>query len=327
VSLLAAILASAFLLDYFLGDPVYSLHPVRGIGLLIRYIEHILRRTGMKGVCGGLVLLISVVAVAVIVYGLIRLGLTKVHGLAVMAFDVFVVYSCLALRDMVRHALPIADALNMNDISGARELVQRIVGRDASQLDRSRIARATVESVGESFVDGFFSPVFWFLVFGIMGTCLGNPLPYAVAGIVVYRCVNTLDSMVGYRNEEYEKFGRFSARSDDVLNFIPARLSLLLFVPVAFLCGMDARKGWQTAVRDRLKHASPNSAHAESFLAGVLNLRLGGPTIYSHGTIEKPWLGNGTDQAQSTHITQACRVVMGAGSLLTIILLVAGYFC
>lgn len=325
--LLIVILGAAFLLDYFLGDPEYPLHPVRGIGGLIRGFEHILRRAGLNGLFGGSVLLLAVVAVSVIIYGLIRMGLASINEWAAVVFDIFTVYSCLALKDMVRHALPIADVLDRNDVSGARELVGRIVGRDTSELDFSQIARATVESVGESFVDGFLAPVFWFLAFGIAGAHLGVPFPCAVAGIIIYRCINTLDSMVGYRNEKYDKFGRFSARADDVLNFIPARLSLLLFVPAALLCGMDARKGWRTAARDRLKHASPNAAHAESFLAGVLDLRLGGPTTYSHGTVDKPWLGTGTDQARSTHITGACRIVTRAGFLSTIIILVTGYFC
>ncbi len=326
MSTVAAILGSAFLLDYFLGDPVYRLHPVRIIGLLIRSVERFLNARHLNGIFGGFLLLAITVTVPVASYAAIRISIASVDTLGVIALDIFLVYSCLALKDMVRHASPISDALTANDLPKARELVQRIVGRDAAQLDSPQIARATVESIGESFVDGFLAPVFWAAAFGLIGLYIGYPLPFAVAGALIYRCVNTLDSMVGYHNEQYERFGTFSAKADDLLNFIPARLSLLLFVPTAALNGFGARDGWRIALRDRLKHASPNSAHAESFMAGALGLRLGGPTTYPHGTVAKPWIGDGTDQADGKHIAQACKMVMSAGSLLILTLLIAGYF-
>ena len=320
------VITCAFLLDYFLGDPVYRLHPVRLIGLLIRSIERLLNAIGINGFFGGLILLLSVLTTATLTYLALHLCLMHLSPWAAMGFDIFLIYSCLALKDMVKHASPIANVLTSNDLPKARALVQRIVGRDASALDSAQIARATIESIAESFVDGFLAPVFWTVALGAMGLYSGAPLPFAVVGILLYRCINTLDSMVGYRNKQYERFGTFSARADDVLNFVPARLSILLFTPAAAACSLSARNGWRIALRDRLKHASPNSAHTESFMAGALDLRLGGPTTYPHGTVDKPWIGDGTDQAEASHIAQACKLVTSAGCLLIFTLLIAGYF-
>ncbi len=320
----AALIASAFLLDWLTGDPAYPLHPVRLIGLLIRALERTIAALRLSGALGGLVLLVSATLLSAGAYLFTRHLISGFGYWAAPALDIYTAYSCIALRDMVNHARPIALAIEKKDIARARQMVQRIVGRDASLLGLPQIASATVESIGESFVDGFLAPVFWAAAGGVAGLYIGAPLPSAVTAIILYRCVNTLDSMVGYRSEKYLRLGMFSARADDILNFIPARLSIPLFVPAAVICGLSAHDGWRIAWRDRLKHASPNSAHAESFLAGALGLRLGGPTVYPHGTVDKPWIGDGNEDADSAHIFKACRLVMSAGALTVIALLAAG---
>jgi len=310
------VLISAFLLDRILGDPRYALHPVRLIGRLITSLESCIRRFGWDSRLGGALLLLASVITVVAAYAAIRFALLCLHTAAPAVLDCFTLYSCIALRDMERHARPIAQALKTGDTDQARTLVGGIVGRDVSKLDASGIARAVVESVSESFLDGFFAPLFWFVAGAVAAQWLPPvSLPVATGAALAYRVVNTLDSMVGYKNDHYRKLGWASAHADDALNFLPARLALPLMVPSAMLCGLNAADGWRVALRDRLKHASPNSAHTESFAAGAIGIRLGGPTVYAHGCIDKPWIGNGTDAVTDSHIVQACRLTACAGGV------------
>ena len=259
-------------------------------------------------------LTITALGLVVLSYWGLRHVLGLCHKWIAIAFDVFMVYSCIALHDLLKHAKPIAEALDRNDLPEARKAVQRMVGRDAAVLDAHGVARAAVESVAEGFLDGVFSPLSWY-VFGAACAFLAHlsPLPWAVTAMLVYRTTNTLDSMVGHQNERYLHFGRVSARLDDVLNFIPARLSVPVLFMASFVCGLNSRAGWKTALRDRLKHPSPNSAHPESFAAGALGIRLGGPLQYPDGMVEKPWLGDGSPDATSKDILSVRRLVLCAG--------------
>jgi len=307
------ILPAAFVLDLFAGDPVYALHPVRLAGRLINWLERHLRRGNLAGFLGGTILLVATNCVMAAGYILLRWIAGRIHPAAVWTLDVFALYSCIALKDLHDHARPVALALGAGNLPAARDAVARMVGRDVTVLDAPGVARAAVESVAESFPDGFLAPVFWYTVFATTGSAEA-----AVLAALVYRTTNTLDSMVGHRNEKYEWFGKASARVDDVLNFIPARISIPFLWAAAVLIGWDAREGRRVAWRDRLKHESPNSAHAESFMAGALGLKLGGPTAYADGIVEKPWLGNGTDSATVEHIMAACRLIFYAGTMAVI---------
>ncbi len=316
----AIVLIVAFLIDCILGDPRYALHPVRLIGRLIAWLESCIRRLEWVSRGGGGLLLVVSVITVLGAYGVVRTALTGLHAVALVVLDCFVVYSCIALRDMERHAVPIAQALNDDDTERARKLLRGIVGRDVSKLDASGIARAAIESVSESFLDGFLAPVSWFAAGAVAAHWLPlNPLPAATGTILIYRVVNTLDSMVGYRSDHHRQLGWASAQADDAMNFIPARLALPLMVPAAVLCRLNASAGWRIALRDRLKHASPNSAHTESFAAGALGVRLGGPTVYAHGRVDKPWIGDGTDSPSDSHIIQACRLTACTGWISTVV--------
>lgn len=317
------VVTTAVVLDLLFGDPAYRLHPVRLIGSLAGTLERELRRLGRPGVGGGLLLLGTVLVFALGVYVAARYAADSLFTGLGIVLDIYVFYSCIALRDMVKHSRPVEHALMRGDTENARRHLQRIVGRDVAQLDRTGIARATVESISEGFVDGFLAPLFWFAAGGLTAGLFGNQSPvFAVATALGYRSVNTLDSMVGYRNARYCLFGRASARGDDILNFLPARLSLAVLWLGAALSGLDAVSGWRTAIRDRLKHSSPNSAHAESFVAGALGVKLGGPTMYPFGIVEKPWLGDGSDSTGPEHIRRACRLTLATGivsSVLTVL--------
>lgn len=313
----AMILSVAFVLDLLFGDPVYRLHPVRCVGYLACFLEHWLRRVHLSGLAGGSLL----VTFSLVVTLAVALGLSTVlqclGSWPAWIWHIYLTTSCIALRDLIDHARPVAAALRAGDLPRARDVVQRIVGRDASRLDEAGIARATVETMAENFVDGLLGPVFWYVV-GAIALRDVNPAAGALAALVGYRVTNTLDSMVGYHNERYFLFGRAAARLDDVLNFIPARLSIPILALSAAACGYDAKNALRIALRDRNKHVSPNSGHPESCMAGALNIRLGGPTIYPHGTVEKPWLGDGDSEVTPFHIDNCCRIVfVAAGVSLT----------
>lgn len=310
----ALLLLAAFVLDLLLGDPRYLLHPVRIIGHTISLMEKVLRSLRCSGILGGGLLAAAVLAIVVLSYWGLRHLLGLLHTRVAIVFDLFMVYSCIALRDLLKHAKPIAEALEKDDSPEARKAVQKIVGRDAAVLDAPGVARAAVESVSEGFLDGVFAPLCWY-VFGAGCAFLAHlsPLPWAVTAVLVYRAANTLDSMVGFQNKRYLYFGRVSAKLDDVLNFIPARLALPVLFMASVVCGLNSRGGWKTALRDRLNHQSPNSAHTESFAAGALGIRLGGPLQYPDGKVEKPWMGDGSSDATGKDILSVCRLVLCAG--------------
>lgn len=297
----ATILLIAFALDLLIGDPVYPLHPIRLIGRLIQTLENVLRRDRLSSVLLPLLSLLISIGLYLTVH--------RMLGSTTWILDLYMVYSLLALGDLIKHARSVEHALK-HSLDQARQKVQWMVGRDPSVLDANGVARATIESVAENFVDGFLSPVFWFTT----GVLIFQTVEAGVALMLVFKVISTLDSMVGYKNERYLILGRVSARLDDMMNFIPARLSIALIT----LCSSDWKNAWHIGWRDRLKHASPNSAHAEAAMAGALGLRLGGPTVYPHGTVEKPWIGDGTPQAGAKEIRLANRIILrcGTGALL-----------
>jgi adenosylcobinamide-phosphate synthase len=286
-----SIILLAFLSDILIGDPEYRWHPVRIIGRGIGFCLRLLKRMGLKGRGAGVILTLSMVFISIAVYALIHFTLLMAHPFASFFFDLFICYSCLALKDLFNHITPVIEALKSDDLKRARMAVRMVVGRDVASLDRSGVTRAAIETLSENFVDGFLSPVFWYVAGCIAGTLGGiEPVFAGVSFMIIFKTASTLDSMTGYKNEEFINIGWAGARLDDVMNFIPARLSLIILFFGAWISGLNPVDGLRAAFRDRLKHDSPNSAHAESFVAGALNIRLGGPAKYSEGIKDKPWL-------------------------------------
>jgi len=291
---LFTVILLGFLLDLSIGDPHYRCHPVRMMGGGITFFERMLRRFRLDGLGGGIVLVLIMEIVSISVYISIRVLLHLIHPIPALCFDVFICYSCLALKDLMDHMKPVISGLASNNLSEAREAVAKVVGRDVRYLDKDGVGRAAVETMAENFVDGFFSPLFWFLAGGILAHILGfSPVMLALGLMIASKVGSTLDSMVGYKSPEYAEFGKAGARLDDVVNFVPARLSLGILFLGAWLSGLHPVNGLRMALKDRTKHDSPNAAHAESFVAGALHIRLGGPTVYHDGLKEKPWLGEG----------------------------------
>jgi adenosylcobinamide-phosphate synthase len=310
------IIAAAFLLDILIGDPSYALHPVRLIGRTIEWLEKTLYRPGRAGFVRGLILAIAVAAITLTFYLGTKTMLRSVHPSAGLTLDIFIVYSCIGFRELLNYAKSIAHALNTGELQHARNILRNIVGRDVERLDASEVATATIESVAENFVDGLLSPLFWFTVAAVFAVALGRPgCSLAVCGALLYRVVNTIDSMVGYRNERYIYFGRAGARLDDAMNFFPARIAIPIICLAAALCRLDATGCFKIGLRDRHNHASPNSGHTESCVAGALNIRLGGPVVYPYGLVEKPWLGDGNDDITVDHVRQSVRLILCAGSV------------
>ncbi|MGK5092022.1 adenosylcobinamide-phosphate synthase CbiB [Deltaproteobacteria bacterium TL4] len=302
----AVILSGAFLLDIIWGDPVYPLHPVRIMGGLIQQLEQGLRRIQLSGYFGGFLLVLLMHTSVLGTYLLLGNLLQEYRWI----LELFLLYSCIAFKDLLEHANAVKAKLEAKDLAQAQDAVQKMIGRDAKQLDEPGVARATIESVAENYVDSYLAPLFWFTVGALITHPLGyNSLTGALSCVLFYRVSNTLDAMVGYQNERYQQFGFVSAKLDDYLNFMPARLGIPLLVLSAWFHKQDYKGAWVIGWRDRLKHKSPNSGHPESCIAGALNIQLGGPGIYPFGKVEKAWLGEGTKNVTLTHIQLSLQLI------------------
>lgn len=276
------ILPVALLLDLAIGDPVFTLHPVRLIGRTAAFLENFLRKllkATAAGICTWLLLMLIVLTSAF----LFRSGLTILLGKTghVLA-DILIIWTSIAVKDLLMHAQRIRQALEQDNLDAGRRQLSMIVGRDTEELDRAGVSRAAIESIAESFIDSCAAPLFWAALFG----------PF---GALAFRTINTMDSMFGYKTERYLYFGRWAARADDAAAFIPARLASLLVCLLAPFFGGQLKKAVSIFLRDRKKHLSPNSAHGEAAFAGVLSLLLGGPSRYQRVLVEKPWLGSEQD--------------------------------
>ena len=303
---LAGVIFFGFLLDLFFGDPRYRYHPIRIVGQCITFAEKGLRHLGLNGKLGGFLLVLMTQMGTLFCYLTTSLFLHLLYRPLGVLFDLFVCYSCLALKDLVTHIKPAIHALETGDLPEARKRIALIVSRDVRSLDDKGVSRAAVESMAENFVDGFLSPLFWYLFGGTLGFMFGlSSVITALSFMLAFKVGSTLDSMVGYINPRFVDFGWAGAKLDDVMNFIPARLSLIILFFGAWITGLHPLDGLRVALRDRLKHDSPNAAHAESFFAGALGIRLCGPVTYYEGLKNKPWLGNGNNDPGPADIRKA----------------------
>ena len=300
---LMLVVPAAVLLDLLLGDPRWLPHPVVGIGRLITALEKSLRRcVGNERLAGAFLLLLTVGITAGAALGVIR-GAYAISPYAGIAVATLLAWTCLAARSLHRESGLVADALEQDDLSGARRALSYIVGRDTAELSAPDIWRGAVETVAENTSDGVIAPLLFLM--------LGGPV-LALA----YKAVNTLDSMVGYRNERYLSFGWASARCDDLANLVPARLTGLLMTAAAPLVGFSGRGAWQIMCRDGRNHASPNSGIPEAATAGALGVRLGGTNVYFGKEVVKPTIGDPLRPLDATAWRGAVRLMYGAEGLL-----------
>jgi len=277
--------------DFIFADPEYKFHPVRVIGKIILSIEKLLFKIKLNNILGGTLLTLFSNLIVVFIIFLLSFISLNINYYLHFALLIFFLYSAIGFESLVHYSKTIFQLLKSNEIDSARKVLANIVGRETSELNKTEIIKATIESISENFVDGILSPIFWFVIGSNIGAFFNSHLLFGILFVYFYRTTNTLDSIVGYRNKKYELFGKPSAKLDDILNFIPARISILIISFSAILVNLDAKKSFTIALRDRLKHKSPNSAHPESATAGALNIKLGGPTKYSFGLTKKEWLG------------------------------------
>jgi len=311
------ILFLAIGLDALLGDMPWLFrrvpHPVAAIGTAIEVLERKLNRPERSEPArrwrGG------VMAVGLILAGILAGGLISFVARALphgWLIELFLVATFLAQRSLFDHVHDVAVALQKNGLDAGRYAVSRLVGRDPSSLDAHGVARAAIESLAENFSDAVVAPVFWYMLFGL-------------PGLIAYKTVNTLDSMVGYRTERYRAFGMVSARLDDAMNLIPARLSgLLLTLAAPFVPRGRPINALVTMVRDARHHRSPNSGWPESACAGALDLALGGPRRYPGLSVEEKWMGRGRSKADLADIHRALHLfsvacVLNAGLVVLVL--------
>ena len=300
-----------FLLDLLLGDPRGMPHVVRGLGRMIAWGEGALRRLFPKTPRGeygaGLVLTLCVTLLPSICAGGALWFCLWINRYLYLAVAGVLCFQLLAARSLCEESMCVCRRLREGDLPGARAAVSIIVGRETETLDEAGVTRAAVETVAENASDGVVAPLF-FLLLG------GAPLG------LFYKAVNTLDSMIGYKNERYLYFGRFAAHLDDLCNFIPSRLCALLMVAAAFLLGLDGRGAYRIWRRDRRKHPSPNSAQTEAACAGALGVRLGGDATYFGVVHHKSSLGDDIRPIGPQDIAAANRLMWGASALALILL-------
>ena len=311
---LAAILAG-YLLDLCLGDPHSMPHPVRAIGNLIVWLEKYLRPAGKKHATergerrAGVLFVCLVLLVTGSVAGAI-LWISRLGGIWIQTVvEAVMTYYLLAARSLRDESMAVCRKLEAGEIEEARYAVSMIVGRDTKPLSEAGIARAAVETVAENASDGVIAPLFYL---AIGGPLLGW----------LYKAVNTMDSMVGYKNDRYLHFGRAAAKLDDLVNLIPSRLAALLLIVSAYLLRYDGKNAYRIWRRDRRNHKSPNSAQTESACAGALGLRLAGDAWYFGKLVPKPYIGDEIHPIELQDIRRVNRLMYGAAGIMGIIALV-----
>ena len=296
------VLPVAFALDVILGDPLWLPHPIRWMGQTITAFEQQFRKLPVNKVVSGTLFAMVLIAGTWAGMTVLMIVLAKTHPLLGVFIEVVAIYYCLSARSLYDAAMEIYRCLQQKQVATARQKVALIVGRDVTMYNEEGIARATVETVAENLVDGVVAPLF----FAALG---GAPLAMA------YKMVNTLDSMVGYKNEKYIQFGKASARIDDLLNFLPARFSIPVIALAAQIFSGKGRRSLATAVKEGANHASPNAGYPEAAFAGALAVKLNGPNYYHGRLVEKPYIGVLFGAVVTTDIKRACDIMLLAACL------------
>lgn len=304
--LTALAVLGGFGLDLLLADPAWMPHPVVGMGKAITALESGLRRLfpatpAGERAAGRVLAAVLPVGTFALTAGALALAY-RLHPAAGFGLELLWCWQALALRGLADESGKVYAELARGDLPAARKAVSRIVGRDTAVLTAGGVTKAAVETVAENFSDGVAAPLLYLLIGGA-------PLGLA------YKAVNTMDSMVGYKNQRYIDFGRAAAHLDDAANFLPARLAALLWIAAAGLGGFDAKNAWRIWRRDRLRHASPNSAQTESACAGALGVQLAGPAYYFGEYYDKPTIGDDSRPAEPADILRADRMLYLAGFL------------
>ena len=294
-----------FVLDALFGDPAWLPHPVVYMGKAISKLEKFLRprlpKTPQGELLGGAIVAFCLPVGTFLLTGLVCWGATRLHPLLGLAVQMFWCGQALAARGLVQESTNVYKELKKPDLPGARKAVSRIVGRDTAELTAEGVTKAAVETVAENASDGVIAPLLYMLIGGA---------PLALT----YKAINTMDSMLGYKNEKYLYFGRIPAKLDDAANYLPSRLAALLWVAAAAFTHNDAKGAWKIWRRDRRNHASPNSAQTESACAGALGVQLAGPAYYFGEYYAKPTIGDALRPIEPEDILRANQMMYVASS-------------
>ncbi|MBQ5331914.1 MAG: cobalamin biosynthesis protein CobD [Oscillospiraceae bacterium] len=295
-----------FTLDIFIGDPHSLPHPVRLIGWLISKLENFFRNKIGDEKKAGTLLCVSVLIISTLIPALILFICYRINLVLGIIIESILCYYLIAARSLRDESMKVYKAIEKEDTESARLSLSMIVGRDTNVLDRDGMIRATVETVAENTSDGVTAPLFYM---AIGGASLG----------FFYKAANTMDSMIGYKNEKYLNFGRTAAKLDDILNFIPSRFTALLMIISAFMLGLDGDGAFRIWKRDRLNHSSPNSAQTEAAAAGALGIVLGGDAYYGGKLCEKPYIGDASRYIENDDIVKVNRLMYVSGGIMLIV--------
>ena len=295
-----AALLAGYAADLIFGDPRWLYHPVRLIGNLIALLEKLIRKIMPVSKAGELAGGFITVVLVLLLCGIVPWVLLHlVFGLNVVAgviLEAFMCYQLLAVKSLKDESMKVYDALTGNTIEDARKAVSMIVGRDTQNLDQKGVAKAAIETVAENFSDGVIAPMFYMFI--------GGPVL-----MYIYKGINTMDSMLGYKNDKYIYFGRCAAKLDDAANFIPSRLAALLLIAAAYIGGFNGKGAVKIFKRDRFNHASPNSAQTESAAAGALDIQLAGNAYYFGKLYEKPTMGDSVKEPEAEDIKRVNKLM------------------
>ena len=309
----------AYIIDLILGDPRWLYHPVIIIGKLISFLEKILYKIKYKIFSGAILNILTLSITFIVSLLLARAG---------YIIEIFFLFTTLATKSLADEGRKVYRILKAGDIEKAKKELSYLVSRDTKSLSLDKIVMSLVETVAENTVDGFVSPAFYafvgsFFLVKLFGQDVSLTLPF----VMTYKAINTLDSMVGYKNERYIDFGKVSARVDDVANFIPARLTGLIFVPLSsLLLGYDFKNALKIFFRDRNKHSSPNSGQSESAYAGALGIQFGGKISYFGKEYEKPKIGDKKKDFDYEDIKKAVRILYVTSLLATMVFIGISYY-
>lgn len=282
----------AIIIDWIIGDPPHWPHPVRWIGRVISFLEKVIRKRVKNLYLGGALLWIGVIGLMIAVLTVAYLILPT---LLMDILSIYLLYTALATRCLADEASKVKKTIENHELEASRDALSYLVGRDTQNLTEPQVSRAIVETVSENTIDGILAPLFYMLVLA--------PFGLSVVGAMVYKCVNTLDSMVGYVQEPYTEIGYVSAKMDDILNWIPARLGAMVMLVSGGFIGGDTAQAYKILKRDHRNHKSPNCAYPESVTAGLLNIQLGGTNTYFGEVLIKPTIGDPVNEIDTNCIS------------------------
>lgn len=303
---IAIIISLAFLLDALFGDPIKIPHPICFIGKLISKTENTVRKTIKNELFGGFILVLVVLTACFFVPFALLFVAYNINFYIGFILETFFCFQIFAAKSLKKAALDVYIPLIKDDLVSAKKYVSYIVGRDTENLDEQGIIKATVETVAENTTDGIVAPLF-FMAIG------GAPLAF------LYKGINTMDSMVGYKNDKYLLFGRCAAKLDDIANFIPARISALCMILSSYILGFDGKNAFKIFKRDRYNHKSPNSAQTESVIAGALGIQLAGDAIYFGKLTKKPFIGDLKRNVEPQDIIHTNKIMYLTSTILVLI--------